>query len=78
MNDIGHDSVTRWLAASAVALLLFILIWALTSTVGRPTLDERLTHIEDQFTFVTCLLLIPDEERAERGIANCQITPEGD
>lgn len=72
MNDIGHDSVTRWLAASAVALLLFILIWALMSTAGRPTIDQRLTHIENQLTFTTCLLLMPDEERMERGIAECQ------
>lgn len=76
MNS-GHDPITRLLAAVAVALLSFILVWALVASASRPTIHEQLTQVEEQLTVVTCLLLTPAEDRLGRGIAECQLEPPG-
>lgn len=70
----GYDPITRWLAAVAVTLLSFILVWALVASARRPAISERLDNIEHQLSFVSCLLLIPVEERVPQAVADCQVT----
>lgn len=71
---MNHDPVTRVLAALAVALLIFILTWALIASARAPSLQDRMDGIEQQIIVLTCLALVPDEERIE-AIATCQGDP---
>jgi hypothetical protein len=71
---MNHDPVTRWLAGTAVVLLIFILSWALISSARAPSIHDRLDSIEHQIAVLTCLALVPDAERPE-AIATCQGAP---
>lgn len=73
MADVRGDPVARWLSGIAVVILTFILAWGLIASANTPSIDERLSQIEEQLTYVSCLLLIPTAERPERGIAECQM-----
>lgn len=70
-DPISHDPVTRILAAISVLLLAFILAWALIATARGPSINEQLARIEHRQAEISCLLLIPIEERHERGLPEC-------
>ena len=73
MSDGAHDPWTRWAASIAALLLGVLLVMFIMAALRAPSTSERLSRVEDQLTVVTCLLLIPDEEREARGIAECQL-----
>lgn len=70
---MNHDPITRWAALVAVVLLVFILGWALLASARRPSFDERMNDIESQLSFVSCMLLIPIEDRTPSATAECQL-----
>lgn len=72
-----HDPWTRWFAAIAVTLLSLLLVLFTIAGTRGPSTMERLNNVENQLQVVTCLLLLPIEERVARGVAECQIRPEG-
>lgn len=76
-ETIAYDPWTRWFAGIAAVLLSLLLVMFSIAAVRGPSVNERLTEIEEQMTVVTCLLLITPDERLERGAAECQTLPPG-
>lgn len=76
MNNSPHDPITRWLAAVSCLLLVLIFAALVTSAVRGPSTRERITSIERQLTYVSCLLLIEPPDRTPEVVADCQVGPE--
>ena len=77
-RTMPHDPWTRWFAGIAATLLAVLLILVALAAIRGPSTAERLTRVEGQVEVITCLLLIPIEERLERGLLECQpVSPLG-
>ena len=73
MNGNGdHDLVTRWLAGVSAFLLTLIFAALVYSAVQGPSTSERLTSVEDQLSFITCLVLLEPPDRTPEAVASCQ------
>lgn len=60
--------------ATAVVALLVVLLWLvslITDPISHEDLDERLTSIDNQLSYVACLLLIEPPDRSPEAIAGC-------
>lgn len=75
---VDHDPVVRWLTSAAVLLLIVVLGWAVLITVSRPSVTDQLDRIQSQLTYLSCLALIPDDQRVESRVAECQVSPDID
>lgn len=53
--------------------LIGFVIWASASgrSVSHNDIDQRLEMLEDQFLYVSCLLVIPPEDRGDDPVATC-------
>lgn len=76
----GERELTRWgkaligFTAIGMAILLSLIITAFV--VGGPNHEEILEQqirVEQQLTYISCLLLIPPEERIPEAVATCQV-----
>jgi uncharacterized membrane protein len=57
-------------------ILSLVLISILSTTPGHDEMFQRQTVIENQLRYVSCLLLIPPDERVPEAVAECQVTPD--
>jgi hypothetical protein len=72
----GADPIVRgllWVGTFVLAAILSINVWIAASGQGVSRVTDRLERVESQLTYVSCLLLIPDEERTPDAVATCQV-----
>lgn len=57
-------------------LLTVALISVVSSTPGHDELHNKQIVLETQIRFLTCLIMIPPEDRTADVIAECQVPPD--
>lgn len=72
MSNGAHDPWTRWFAGIAATLLAFLFAMVIVATIRGPSVNDRLDTIEKQVAFIACIVLVPDGERNELAVAQCQ------
>lgn len=77
------DPVTRGLLIASTVMLAVILalnLWVAASGRGEilTDIDQRAGRIEQGLTTLTCIALIPDDERTDIRVAECSVNPEGE
>lgn len=73
------DRVARALLAVGTILLVAIIVINLWFVAASRTgqLSDRIMQIEDQLTYISCLMLIGDGERTPEAVASCQVARDG-
>jgi hypothetical protein len=56
-------------------LLLLILFFALSDEPSDQAIYDRQEQILHQLAYVSCILLIPPDERIPEAVAACQVAP---
>jgi hypothetical protein len=57
-------------------LLAVAVLIAVSRSPGHDEIYNRQQMLEDQLRYVSCLLLVPPEERVPEMVAACQVVPE--
>ena len=69
LSELGKQVI----AVLPGVLLSLAVIASLSSAPGHDEMLEEMSTITDQLTYISCLLLIPPEERVPDEVAACQV-----
>ena len=77
LDDVS--TLARTVVAVLIGIFLAIAVLTVVSSApGHDELFERQGRIEQQLTYLTCILLIPSEHRGPEAVASCQVSPKDD
>ena len=76
LGDVS--TLARTIVAVLIGIFLAVAVLTVVSSApGHDELYERQMVIENQLRYVSCLLLLPSDERVPEAVASCQVSPEG-
>jgi hypothetical protein len=68
--------LARMIVAVVIGVILALILFVLASrSPGHNELYQQQQMVSEQLRYVSCLLLIPPDERVPEAVAGCQITP---
>ena len=76
-RTVGYSVVAIWFASTVLlVVILTVTLWIAVSGRGEiiTDIDRRVMRIENQLSTLTCISLIPSDERTELRVAECQVT----